>query len=249
MSKQSGLGDRLYVEGVDLSGDVGAIQTIRGGHGVIDATGINSSGVERFATVRDGEISFNAYYNVAAGAAHLTLSPLPRTNVGVSYFRGHALGSPTATMTAVQVNYDPARGADGSLTATIQALSNHTTHGLLYGQMVDAGQRTDGSATTPTAGLDDLDAGVDSDFGATMWVHLIAFTGTSVTFTLRDAATEPTYANVTGGASSALTAAGYEVWSTSATQNIRRYLTVGTTGTFSNAVFAFGVARHLSAVL
>lgn len=251
MAKQSGLGDRLYLGGFDLSGDVGAVQTIMGGRrGVLEVTGINSSGVERLLAQRSGEISFNSFYNDAAGGAHVVLDDLPRTDVGVTYFRGHALGAPTASLTAVQVNYDPVRGADGSWVATTQALSNHATLGLTWGEMLTNGQETDTSATNPTSGLDDLAGSPTStDFGATMWVHLITFAGTSVTFTLRDAATEPTYANVTGGASAAMSAVGYQVWSTGATQNIRRYLTVGTTGTFSNAVFVVGVARHRTAVL
>ena len=251
MAKSGGMGDRLYLGGFDLSGDVGSIQTINGGHpSVLQVTGISSSGVERLLAQRSGEITFNSFWNDAAGGAHVVLDDLPRTDVGVTYFHGHALGLATASMTALQVDYNPVRGPDGSLVATTQALSNHTGLGLVWGGMLTNGQETDTTGTNPTSGWDDLAGSPTStDFGATMWVHLITFTGSNITFTLRDAATEPTYAAVTGGASAAMTAVGYQMWSTGATQNIRRYLTVGTSGTFSNAVFVVGVARHRTAVI
>lgn len=77
-----------------------------------------------------------------------------------------------------------------------------------------------------------------------MYVHVFSFTGTSITFTLRDAATEPTYAAVTGGASSAISAVGAQRWATSATQTIRRFLAIGTSGTFSECTFFAAVVRH-----
>lgn len=250
MAKQSGLGDRLYVGAYDLSGDVGAIQRVGGGVTVIEVPGVNSSAIERIAGYRSGGIDFNAYFNDAAGASHTVLSPLPTADVGVSYFRGHALGAPCATMTAKQVNYDLARPADGTLTATIQALSNAQTLGLAWGVMLTNGQRTDTTGTNPTSGVDDL-AGTptSTNFGATVFVHLLSLTGTNVIFTLRDAAIEGTYSAVTGGAATSMTAAGYQQWSTSSTRNIRRYLSIGTSGTFSEAIFVVGVIRHLTATL
>lgn len=123
-------------------------------------------------------------------------------------------------------------------------------YGLEWGQMLTANKRQDTVATTPTSGLDDL-AGTPTStaFGATMYVQVFSFTGTSVTFTLRDAATEPTYAAVTGGASAAMTAIGAQRWSTSSTQTIRRFLSIGTSGTFSEVTFAVAVVRHRTATI
>ena len=99
-------------------------------------------------------------------------------------------------------------------------------------------------------GLDDLGGSPTSTaFGATMHVQVFSFTGSNITFTLRDAATEPTYAAVTGGASSAMTAVGTQRWATSSTQTIRRFLSIGTSGTFSQCTFAVSVSRHLSLAL
>lgn len=250
MAKQSGLGDRLYVGGYDLSGDIGSLQRIGGGIGTLDVTGINSSGIERIGIHRTGEIAFNAFFNDAAGASHTVLSPLPTTDVGISYFRGHVTGAACATMTARQVDYNPTRPNDGSLTASVQALSDASNLGLAWGVMLTNGQRNDTTGTNPTSGLDDLAGSPTStNFGATVFVHLIALTGTNVVFTLRDSADNSTFAAVTGGAATSMTAIGYQQWSTSSTQNIRRYLSIGTSGTFSSATFVVGVVRHLTATL
>ncbi|MBP8301850.1 MAG: hypothetical protein KA020_15880 [Planctomycetes bacterium] len=254
MAKGSGLGSALFLDGFDLSGDVGAVNTIAGGNSPFDITGIDKLAVERLGGRRDGNISFNAFFNPTATVQeHARLSTLPRTDVQalcrLTTTPGTpALGDWAACLVAKQANYDPARGADGSLLFTIDLMANG--YGLEWGQMLTAGKRQDTSATTPTTGLDDLVApATTSAFGATVYVQLFSFTGTSVTFTLRDAAIEGTYAAVTGGAGSAMTALGVQRFSTSATQSIRRYLSIGTSGTFTEATFAVAVVRHLTATI
>ena len=246
MAKVSGLGDRLYVGAFDLSGDVGSVQRISGAVQVLDVNGISCSAYERVLGLRDSTIEFTSYWNDSAGGAWAVLSLLPTTDVGVSYFKGHTLGAVCANLNAKELDYSPTRANDGAITMA-STFSGTTTSkfNLGWGVELTDGQRTDTSATNPTSGLDDLSGSPTStSFGATVWVHLLSFTGTSVTFTLRDAATEPTYANVTGGASSAMTAVGFQRWQTATTETIRRYLTIGTSGTFSSAVFIVGVVRH-----
>lgn len=252
MAKASGLGDRLYIGAYDLSGDVGSVRTVRGGGTPLEGTGISSSARERIAGLLDGEIAFNAFWNDAAGQAHPVLSALPTADVGVSYFKGHVLGAAAATMNAKQINYDPTRGADGSLIMAVQMLGRGASGNisLLWGNELTAGQRTDTSGTNPTSGIDDQGGAVVSTaFGATVWVHIIAFNGTNITFTLRDSADNSSFSAVTGGASSALTAIGYSQWSTGAAQAIRRYLSIGTSGTFTSCTFIVGVTRHLLATI
>lgn len=249
-----GLGAALYLDGYDLSGDIGAVNTIAGGPAVLDVTGIDKFANERIGGRRDGSMSFNAWFNpTITTQEHARLSTLPRTDVQAmcrlaSVPGTPALGDWAACLVAKQVNYDPARAADGSLQFSVDLQANG--YGLEWGQALTAGKRTDTVATNPTSGLDDLiSPATTSAFGATMYVQVFSFTGTSITFTLRDAATEPTYAAVTGGASSAITAIGVERWSTSSTQSIRRFLSIGTSGTFSEATFAVAVVRHLAATI
>ena len=246
MAKGSGLGDNLYVGGYDLSGDVGSLQSIRGGPGLLDVTSINRSAFERIGGLRDGEISFNSFFNDAAGQQHLALRGLPTADVHLMYCRGTTLGNPSACLVAKQINYDPSRPADGSLTFQIQALAN--AFGLSWGKLLTAGKRTDTSATNGTG----VDFGSGSlAFGLSAFLQVFSFAGTSVTVTIQESSDDgggDAYAAVTGGAFAAASGITAERIETSLSQTVERYLRVVTTGTFSSAVFAVMVNRHEVAV-
>src|SRR3972149_9619210 len=152
MAKQSGLGDNLYVGGSDLSGDVGAVQTIRSSVNPLVVTGLDKSAMERINGQYDGEISFNSFFNDAALAEHAELKLMPTADTLVSYFRGTPLGGESACLTAKQINYDPTRSADGGLIFAVQALSN--AYGLEWGKMLTAGKRTGKGGTRPAPGTE-----------------------------------------------------------------------------------------------
>jgi hypothetical protein len=244
MTKQSGLGDRLFVAGVDLSGDIGSIGGISGGPNPLEMTGIDKSAYERLGGVRDGSLEFTAFFNKAAGQAHPTLKALPTADVLVSYYRGAALGSPAASLVGKQINYDGSRNEDGSLTFKTQALANG--FGVEWGRQLTAGKRTDGGATNGT-GVDFTT--VSTAFGWQAYLHVFAFTGTSVTVTLQDSADDSSYANLAGGAFTAATGITSERLAGAGGATVRRYVRAITSGTFSNAVFAVAFVRNESAVV
>jgi hypothetical protein len=242
VAKQSGLGDNFYFDGVDLSGDVGAVQTIRDAGALLDSTAIDKSAMERMVGLADSEISFNAFFNDAAAAAHVTLRNPASTDIIATYARGTTLGNPGACHVAKQVNYDPSRGADGSLVFTIQTLGSNGD-GLRWGRQITAGKRTDGSATNG-ASIDDAAA---SSFGLVAYLHVFAFTGTSVTVKLQESSDDGSgdaFADVTGGGFTAATGVTSERIATATNLSVERYLRCVTTGTFSNAVFSVVVARR-----
>ena len=245
MAKQSGLGDNFYVGGSDLSGDVGAVQTIRSSVNPLDVTGLDKSAHERIFGQYDGEISFNSFFNDAALAEHAELKLLPRTDTLVSYFRGTTLGGESACLTGKQINYDPTRSADGGLIFSVQALSN--AYGLEWGKMLTAGKRTDTVATAPATGVDFTD--VSTAFGMAAYLHIFSFTGTSVTMRIQDSADNSSFANITGlGAFTTASASTFERQETDLlTRTIRRYLKVNTTGTFSECTFAVVAVRYYAA--
>jgi hypothetical protein len=240
--KQSGLGDRLFVAGFDLSGDISAVQRVAGGPAALEVTGIDKSAPERIGGLRDGGIDFTAWFNDAAGQSHPVLSTLPTTDRIVSYFRGAAIGSPTASCVAKQVNYDGTRAQDGTLTHTVNAVPNG--YGVEWGLQLTAGKRTDSTATNGAS----IDYGaVSTAFGLQAWLHVFAFTGTSVTVTIQDSADNISFANVSGAVFTAATGVTSERIAVSGT--VRRYLRAITTGTFSNAVFAVQVTRNETLVV
>lgn len=245
MAKQSGLGDNLYVAGYDFSGDIGALDTISGGFSPIEDTGIDKYGMERMRGLRSGEIKYTSFFNKAAGQEHLRLSPLPTTDQIMTYCRGTTLAKPAASMVAKQIGYDGKRTNKGELTFEIDAQS--TGASLEWCVQLTAGKRTDGSATNGTG----VDFAASSAFGVAAYLHVFAFTGTSVTVKLQessDNAVGDAYADVVGGAFTAATAITSQRIQTATNLSVERWLRVVTTGTFSNAVFAVSVCRYLTAV-
>ena len=246
MSKQSGLGDQAFVHGYDLSGDVAALSRIAGGPGLGDLTGINSSAHERVGLLRTGEIAFTSWFNDAALQEHAALSPLPLTDVIVSYLRGTTLGNPAACMTAKQVNYDPTRNQDGSLQFGVQALSSHSKVGLEWCEQLTAGKATHASATNGTS----RDYGsVSTLFGASAYWHVFSVASGTVDGEIQDSANDTDFVAVTGLAFTALTARGAERVATAADATIRRYVRFASTDTFTTAVLWAAFIRHLTSTL
>lgn len=144
MSKSSGLGMRLLVGGYDLSGDIQAIDQIHGGPAFLDVTDITQLARERIGGERDGSMGFTCYMNPAR--AHPVLAALPTADeLMTALMPPLALGSQAACCNAKQVNYDPTRGADGSLTMKVEGQGNG--FGTEWGEQLTPGLRTDTTAT------------------------------------------------------------------------------------------------------
>lgn len=242
MAKQTGLGDQLFIGGFDIGADVSAIATLSTPRETLPATGITKSAMERLFGKRDGNAEFTTYFNKASGQQHLALRDLPRTDVHLMYLRGTTLGDESIGMVGKQVNYDPTRGDDGSLTFGVNVTAN--AYGLDWCRQLTAGKRTDTAATNGTA----IDTLASASFGFQAYLHVFSVTGTSVTVTLEDSADNVTFAAITGGAFTAVTSAGaptaQRIQSSSDTATVRRYVRAVTSGTFSNAVFAVSICKN-----
>lgn len=252
MSKQSGLGDALWIGGYDLSGDIQQLNEIQGGAAPIDVTGINKSAMERILGLRDGKIDATTFFNPTNGigqlkSVHERLSLLPTTDQIVTYGRGTTLGNPAACEVAKELNYDLKRAADGEVTFDSSNPANG--YGLEWCMQLTAGQRTDTTATNGTG----VDFGIGSSgtgpsvFGAQFWLHVFAFTGTSVTVKIQESSDNgvgDAWADVTGGAFTAATGITSQRLETARGQTVERYLRAVTTGTFTNAVFGVVANRN-----
>lgn len=244
MAKQTGLGDNLWVDGVDLSGDVGSASEVGGGNSPLVVTGIDKFAPERIGGLLDGRINFTAFFNDALGPpaqAHQTLRTRPTTDRVVSYAKGpQGIGSQVFSMEAKQINYDGTRGDDGSFTFDVEAQS--TDFGGMWGTLLTAGKRTD---TAPTNGAG-VDFGAASVHGMRIWFHCFAFTGTSVTITVQESqdngGADP-YATALGGFAVAVFSAPGALMIGNSSSAIERWLRVITTGTFTSATFAVIVER------
>lgn len=238
MAKESGLGANLYIDGWDISGDTNSVGTISKALAPLPVTGIDKYAMERLPGKLTGRIAWVSYWNPTN--AHLALETLPRTNRVVSYLHKPLSGSPAATMIALQISYDPKREDNGGLTATVDTLSN--AQWLDWGFSLTDGKRID---TTATNGIG-VDFGDPTpatySFGLQADLHVFAFTGTSVTFTLEqssDNGVGDAFTPVTGGVFTPVTSAHTsERIATARNQSVERYLRVVTSGTFSSVTFA-----------
>jgi hypothetical protein len=243
MTKQSGLGHHLYVGGVDVSGDISALDTISTPLAMIDVTGIDKSANERIPGLRDGTLSFTSYFNPAVGQEHGVFKTLPTADVSALYATGSTIGVPAYALVGKQLDYAGSRDASGAFTFKVQAQANG--FGADWGELLTAGKRTDTTATNGTS----FNAGAATSFGFTAYLSVFTFTGTSVVVKLQDSADNSSFADVTSGAfPAATTAPGWGRLSVGGTATLRQYVRVSTTGTFTNATFSVMVVRNRAAV-
>lgn len=249
MAKETGLGDNCYVDGVDISGDVGSLGNIGCPQETLDVTGIDKLAFERLGGRRDGAIEFSAFFNKDSFREHAILSTLPRTDRILTYCRGTTLGNPAACMVAKQLNYDPTRGDDGALTIAVSAQAN--AYGIEWGEQLTAGSDNMTSAAAGTS-VDYGAAVGTTNFGLQAYLQVFTITGTSATVAIQsstDNAATDAFTNVTGAVFTAATALGAERIATGPTAAVERYLRVNVTGTFSNLDFAVVVVRNLAATV
>jgi hypothetical protein len=247
VAKASGLGDALYIQGFNASGDIQQLGTIGGGPALLNMTGIDKSAYERQGGLRSGQFEMTTFFNTVAvtGGLHEKLSALPRTDVVMTYCRGTTLGDPAASLIGKQVNYDPTRGDDGMLTFGVSAQS--TGYGIEWGRQLTAGVRTDTAATLGTG----IDTAASASFGGQAYLQVFSFTGTDATVKIQDSADNATFADVTSFAFTQITGGAplAERIALSNTATIRRYVrvTTVTTGGFTSLAFSVNVIKNENA--
>lgn len=239
MAKSSGLGDRFYLGGTSLSGDVRDLK-IASPQAVLDVTDITQSANSRLGGLRDGSMAATVYWDPVT--AHPVLSALPTADVICTYLRGVSLGGPAACIVAKQLNYDGTRAADGSYTFTFDAQAN--AFGLEWGTALTSGVRTDAAATNGSS----VDTGGSLSFGAQAYLQVISFTGTDVTVKIQDSADNSTFADVSGLGFTQVTGGAplAQRISVSNAATIRQYVraVTVTTGGFTSASFAVVLVKN-----
>jgi len=243
MAKTTGLGNRFYYQGVDVSGDVCAIKALASPMAPIEKTGINQSAYQRVGGLRDGNMEFKSHFNAVAAGSFQTIKTLPTTDVVLTWALSATAGDPCASMVAKLVTTDYERDDEGDFTYEVQAQANG--YGLDWGTQMTAGLRTESAATNGAA----VDFGTGSTaFGLQAFVHVTALSSGTPTIKLQESSDDDgdpdTWADVTGGTFGVVTAPSAARIETSRTQTVERYLRVVTTGTFSGLSFWVGVNRN-----
>ncbi len=237
MAKKSGLVQSLFVEGFDLSGDVGAINSANVDVAQLEQTGIDKSAMERVRARRDASLDFLSYFNDEATIGnHPVLSGLlgNRNQKIVTWALGRTLGDPALAFLSRAVSpYNRNAAEDGAFTGTTQAVADGTT--LEDMVMLTAHTDTHASADTNAS----VDAGASSSSGASAVVHVISIASGTPAFVVQDSANDSTFATLISLGAVAEDAAARGT----STGTVDRYVRAQTTGTFTNAVFAMAYRR------
>lgn len=240
MAKTSGLGSLLIVGGADVSGDIGDIGAIQVSRNYLDVSAINQSAMDRVPGLKDGDLTFNSYWNTAAGAAHATLSALPRTDQIVSYVHSSVVGGAVASMVGKEIGYAPTRGQDGSLVAAITAHANG--YGLEWGELLTTGEQTFASGTVNGTSVDY--GSTSSLFGAAAYLHVLSLGSGTPTVTIADSANDSSFTAVTAMAFTP-TVVGASRLQGATNATVRRYVRVQVTGTYTALVAVVNFVRYL----
>ena len=224
--KSAGLAMEFYFQGFDLSGDIGALDNMSTIRTTFDVTAINKSAMERLYGRIDSSLDWTSFFNDATGQQHLALRTLPTTDVNVLVaLQGGTKGSSSGMLGgAKQIDYNPSRPADGSLTISGQMLANGV--GWEYGKILLA------KATISSTGNSASDDNTCSTCnGLAGMIHLTAFSGTDYTATIQDSSNDccfctlKAFAQITAvNKSERVTVSG----------TVNRHLRINHTGTFTS---------------
>lgn len=240
MAKVAGLSQNFYAHGYDISGDVGAIQGASSPRNTLEVTGIDKSAIERLLGLSSGMLDFNSFFNDVSLQEHAALKGLPTGNRVVTWAHGTSRGSVSAFMEALQTNYDFARSPDGSLRASVNALASGGRP-LIWGNMLTAGKITHSSSTVASSSVSIDDAALTSN-GIRAVAHFFDISSGTPTIVIQDSADDSSFATILSFAAVADGGEPTAEYKT-ATGTVRRYISVATTGTFSNLQLAVAYQR------
>lgn len=238
----SGLSEWLAVGKFDLSGDTGSLSAISSSRNLQDITGLRNPALRRLGLVKDGHLDFSAFFDAVTGQSYPVLSALPGVSTLATWSTGSTVGMVTASLQALQATYDSIRGQDGSLVLNTSLMGDQT--GLEWGQILTTGKQTIASAAVGTS----VDGTSSTSFGLAAYLHAISIGSGTATVAIQDSADNSSFANVTGGVFTNVTAATSQRIQTSTTGTVRRYVRVNVTNTFTNLVCFVTFTRFLVSV-
>lgn len=243
MAVKSGLNQRLYVEGNDLSGDTMSINNGEGTFDELDITDITLVAHKRLLTLAAGVFEWSSFFNDAAGRAHVVLSALPLPDQDITWALGTALGDPCISMVGKFTSaYQIARGRDAAMDITSRAEVS-AGFPIEEGVMLTAADDTHSSATSNVG----LDQSAQTALGASGFCHVLAIASGTPTFLTEDSADST---NGVDGAWATLLTFGAQAVDTafrvSVTGTVERWVRATTTGTFTGGQFVMTSRRGLA---
>ena len=240
MTIKSGVGARIYVDEFAVGQSVYHVPAITAGASLLDTTVVADEGMRRGHGKVGGSMSLMAAFDDAAGASFDAFSRLPSADVVATYAAGSTAGARTFSVISKQMSFGATVDVSGALMLPVELVSND--YGLCDGVMLTDDTHTSTGVENLT-GVDELGAAGSTDHGASAFLHVIGFTGTSATIAVQDSADDVSYADIDLDFTVSAVG-GQRVATTVATENVRRYIRARIAGTFTSMEFALTFMRH-----
>jgi hypothetical protein len=242
MAKKSGLGQQIFVHGYDLSGDVSAIDNASSPRELLDSTALNASAHERIMGLSDGNLAVSSWFNDATEQEHAAFKGLVTTDRILTWAFGATRGDVAACLVSKQMDYNGSRGADGSLSFSIDSQANGVS--LDWCETLTTGKETHSSAGSSTS----RDDSAATSAGMVAYLEITDCDSGTPTVTIQESSdngSSDAWATVLS-----FTAVGYASAPTAervtVSGAVERYLRITTTGTFSNLDFCVSTRRGTS---
>lgn len=242
MVKTTGLNTRIYAAGYNLSGDVSSLSGVGIMSELYDVTTLSDAAVSRLSGLASGTVSVSAFMDTAAGRDHAlwtsgTSGAKPTADQTVLIpLDASAIGGACLGMDAKQATYNIERPTGSALAASVDYASADGSSPE-WGVMLTAGSVTDSSGTAYTA----HDNGSSTSNGAAGYAQLFSLTSGTVVWIIEHSTDNVTYSTLLSFTSAA--ALTGERVATAAGATVNRYTRLVSSGTFSTAQLAAGIAR------
>jgi hypothetical protein len=241
MAKTTAFQMGAYVAGYDLSGDIGAVNSIATPVQMFEVPNLDKLAMERLQGRKDGSFDFQNWFNDATSQEHTMASALALTDIMVMLAMGAAVGAAAYFGTFKHVDYPTTMNADGSVQGQITGVGSAYGGTAVnafppeWGVMLTALSDNFSSSSSSSS----KDDGASTSAGIRAMIQPISLSSGTPTVVIEDSTNDSTWVTLVSFGTVAV--ATPELVMTSGT--INRYMRITTTGTFSNLKIAVAYRR------
>lgn len=250
MAVSTAIGGRAFLDEYDLSDTTSHLPNMQFDIGQLNKTTIMHGGMARIDALRDGRLATVNHFDTDTGKSHDALADFPASRADrlLTWCHRPVLGGAALSCWGQQESLAYRVEQNGDLLLDAAVLGNR--YGVELGRLLTTGLQS----STGAEALDGFDtgSGTDTDLGAQFYLHVSAFTGTSVTVVIQDSDDDgdvDPYADIGGAVFTTVTGPTFERIQTGRTENIKEWLRVDLDGTYTALTLAVvAVPNRLAAV-